>query len=980
MVDFVGGDGDDLFPLVGQSNDGDDTLRGRSGFDTLDGGTGDDIVDGGNDADTVRGGTGDDIIYGGKGDDMIFAGIGADVIYGDGGQDIQFNAPDGSDRIYIVDSNVAYINGGGNDTDYIGMDFRFSDVGVYIDFLQFNVGDPSAGIIRPNGSSNAGNVIGIDRIEFFIGSDFNDVFIARQYAFGITYTNDGSNGLPAQDGAGIDGGGGNDLIFGGNGADIIDGGSGDDFIRGEFGVDQIFGGSGNDIVHGDDSNDILTGGAGNDQLFGESGADTLDGGDGNDFLQGGNGADTMIGGLGNDVFYPDEDDTATIVEALDEGIDTVQTSIIEYILPDNVEFLVQIGGAISGTGNALANRIIGTASDNVLDGAGGADSLQGMGGNDSYYVDNPNDRIVETLSLTVGDTNDAGGNDTVFASVSYSIDTASNVRFVENLTLNGADNINATGNAVANVITGNSGNNILDGGAGIDILAGGDGNDLYLLDVAGDVVSEGANAGVDTVRAAFNATLAANVENLEQQGTGNINGIGNGQNNSITGTSGSNRLEGLGGNDVLNGGLGADTMLGGAGDDSYIIENGSDRVFETLTNNSADTNDAGGIDTISTSITINMNSYNGIRFVERAILTGAASIGTTGNALANHITGNSGGNTLDGGVGADTLIGGRGNDIYIVDDLGDVLSEAGGDGTDTVRSSVSWTLATGFENLELAGTNAIDATGNTLANRLTGNSGNNILDGGAGTDTLIGGAGDDTYIIDQAGDRIIETITVNQAATNDAGGIDTIQSSVAVFMNAYSSISFVENAVLTGTAAASVFGNALANSITGNGAANTLDGFTGDDVIAGLGGNDTMLGGAGADSLDGGAGRDRLTGGAGVDILTGGLEADTFVFGIGDMGTSQATVDHIADWSGVGAQGDRIDLSAIDANTANGSSTNEAFSFIGDAAFSNVAGQLRSEAIAGDTYLMADTNGDGVADLFLRLDGGLTVVAGDLAL
>ena len=104
------------------------------------------------------------------------------------------------------------------------------------------------------------------------------------------------------------------------------------------------------------------------------------------------------------------------------------------------------------------------------------------------------------------------------------------------------------------------------------------------------------------------------------------------------------------------------------------------------------------------------------------------------------------------------------------------------------------------------------------------------------------------------------------------------------------------------------------------------------------------------------------------------------MFATGDMGTSLATADRITDWSGLaGGQGDRVDLSAIDANSVNGSGTNEAFTFIGSGAFSNVAGQLRSETIGGNTYLMADTNGDGTADLWLRLDGTVTVAAGDLA-
>ena len=170
--------------------------------------------------------------------------------------------------------------------------------------------------------------------------------------------------------------------------------------------------------------------------------------------------------------------------------------------------------------------------------------------------------------------------------------------------------------------------------------------------------------------------------------------------------------------------------------------------------------------------------------VENLVLTGVAAINGTGNALNNILTGNAGNNTLDGGLGADLMAGGLGNDIYVVDNAGDVVSEAAGAGTDTVRSSVTYTLGANVENLMLTGVAAINGTGNALNNILTGNAGNNTAGRRARRRPHGGRAGNDTYVVDNAGD------VVSEAAS---AGTDTVQSSVT-----YTLGDNVENLTLTG--------------------------------------------------------------------------------------------------------------------------------------------------------------------------------------
>ena len=165
-----------------------------------------------------------------------------------------------------------------------------------------------------------------------------------------------------------------------------------------------------------------------------------------------------------------------------------------------------------------------------------------------------------------------------------------------------------------------------------------------------------------------------------------------------------------------------------------------------------------------------------------------------------------------GGVGADTLFGGTGDDVYVVDMVGDTVTELINEGRDTVRSTLTWTLVGNVEDLTLTGVSDINGTGNTLANTLIGNAGINRLDGAAGADTMTGGAGNDFYVVDNTSDITIEVT---------AGGTDTVESSITWTLAAE-----IEKLTLTGTATINGTGNSLANTLIGNVAANVLDGGT----------------------------------------------------------------------------------------------------------------------------------------------------------
>jgi Ca2+-binding RTX toxin-like protein len=596
------------------------------------------------------------------------------------------------------------------------------------------------------------------------------------------------------------------------------------------------------------------------------------------------------------------------------------------------------GGAGNDTLSGLAGNDVlnGYAGNDKLDGGAGNDTMSGGAGDDTYVVDSTADIVFENLNE---------GIDSVQASVTYTL-TAN----VENLTLTGTTAINATGNALDNVLIGNSaintltggaGNDRLDGGAGADKLLGGLGDDVYVVDNTADVITENINEGIDSVQSSVTYTLVTNVENLILTGTTAINATGNTLDNVLIGNSAAN---------TLSGGTGADRMMGGLGNDIYVVDNALDIVLENLNE---------GIDVIQASVAYALSAN-----VENLTLTGTTAINGTGNELDNVLTGNSaintltggaGNDTLNGGAGADKLLGGLGNDLYIVDNTADVITENLNEGIDSVQSSVTYTLAANVENLTLTGTTKINATGNAL---------DNVLDGSLNTaaNVLTGGLGNDTYILG-TGDTIVEAAAV---------GTDTV-----LVASTYTLAANLENLTLTGTTAINGTGNTADNILLGNAAINTLTGGAGNDVLNGGLGNDLLNGDAGNDILQGGDGNDTLSDTAGVNLLDGGAGADTLTgnaaaeFFIG--GTGNDTIN-----TGTGAdiiafnRGDGMDVVNGGIGTDNTLSLGKGISYT-DLALSKVNNDLIVEVGAGEQITLANwynttANYQSVLDLQVMAD------------
>jgi Ca2+-binding RTX toxin-like protein len=678
--------------------------------------------------DQLFGLAGADILSGGLGDDLLDGGLGADIM----------DDSDGGNDTYVVD-NI------GDQVFELGFDGGIDTILTTLDSYALGLGEFDLGHVENLTYTGTGSFTGI-------GNDLDNVMTG---------------------GAGddtLDGGAGNDTLVGGAGADILTGGTGDDtYIVDSLGdlVSELVG-EGTDTIEtalnaytlGDDVENLTFAGAGDFEGTGNALANVITGGAGNDTLDGLAGADTLIGGAGDDTYIVDSSDDAASEDA-GGGTDIVRSLANAYVLGANVENLTFIGaGNFTGTGNDLANIIIGSIGDDTLDGAAGVDALFGGGGDDTYIVDSSDDLVIEDA--------DAGPDIVLSLANAYALGAN-----VENLTFIGTGGFTGTGNDLANVITGGAGSDTLDGLAGADTLIGGAGDDIYIVADAGDQVVEGAGAGTDTVRTLLNAyTLGANVENLIFIGTGNFTGTGNALENAITGGSGADTLNGGAGNDTLTGGAGSDNVNGGIGDDVIVATVGDGN----------DTYSGGtGIDTYDLSATtagafisatqasssqIGLDTLAGIESFIGSQAGDTILLGTGNNFLDGQggndtIMGGAGNDTILGGAGIDTLFGDAGNDT--IDGGADNDTIFGADGSDTILGG------DGADFID-AGIGLDSIVGGAGNDQISAGAGADIIEGGAGNDTMDGGLGNDIFVFASG----FGNDTISGFDANPGGGQDLL--------------------------------------------------------------------------------------------------------------------------------------------------------------------------------------------------------------
>lgn len=828
--------------IEGFGNELNNELTGNAGNNKLEGRDGNDRLDGG---------AGNDQLSGGKGDDVYFfsRGWGQDVVtdYGDGFDSIQFAAgilPGDLQLILQGDDLLLSLKGTSDSLRVVGY---FTGNGV------------GANAIEEIRFAN-GNVWTITQVRNLVlkGGDGNDLITG----FSTADTLDGGLGNDTLYGAD-----GNDLLIGGSGNDLLDGGTGNDTLIGGLGDDTYVVDSLGDVIQESPNQGIdtlessisitsplqanlenlrLTGSANlngvgnsaNNLITGNQGANYLMGNAGNDTLSGEGGNDTLEGGAGNDVYRFARGwgaDTIVNFESGSNGFDVIEFAA--GILPSDIR--------ATRTGNNLVLSLVGTTDRITITNYFNSDGISSYAVDEIRFASGTRWSLSNIKSMVLQGTS---GNDTLigYASADAISGGAGNDSI---LGADGHDTLD--GGSGDDVLDGGNGNDRLNGGTGNDTLRGGAGNDVYVVDAIGDVVSD--SGGIDTVEASLSYTLGGDIEHLVLTGSADLQGIGNGLDNSLLGNAGNNLLQGGAGNDTLEGGAGNDQLQGGEGNDLYrfgrgwgqdVLEDASgaqdviefatgiapsdilvsrdgDDVLLSLQGSTDSLRVVGYFSATGSGVVEQIRFADGTQWLPEQLRAwvlqgGVGNDNLVGFAGDDLIDGRAGDDTLSGGAGNDTLVGGLGNDLL-----------SGGEGDDVYLFGAGWGR-------------------DTLENRDTTPGKQDViqfLEGITPSDIVVASIGDDLLIRDVA--------ATSEIRVKNFFGADVAQRLEAV--------RFADGTVWT-------FEQLHARFTSGTAGADQITGFSGDDTLLGFAGNDRLLGAAGNDVLDGGSGDDYMAGGAGNDL------------------------------------------------------------------------------------------------------------------
>ncbi|WP_158589869.1 beta strand repeat-containing protein [Gemmobacter lutimaris] len=740
-------------------------------------------------------------------------------------------------------------------------------------------------------------------------------------------------------------------------------------------------------VYSPDSHQIGT--VGNDTFTADSSADVVHAWDGNDVVTANGIVKTYYLGEGND--------SIVVVSAVNldayyggNGIDTISWTSSGV---SNATFNMGAGTATVGANTEVMDGfeiLYATNNADTIIGSSGADTIYGGDGNDTVSAGSGAD----VVSAGTGDdtVNGEGSNDTI------SGNGGNDVLFGgsgDDSLVGGDDNDTLYGGFNTDTLDGGAGNDrfIVQVGEFLDHVYGGSGTDTLdnsassVSDVDGAVI----NMVAQTLTTTFASTAVLDMQSIEV----------------YLDNDGSNTIHDGAGNTTLRGNGGNDTVFGNTGVDDINLGAGGDRIFVQSNALDGDTLDGGtGTDWLDLSLLgTAFAAGTVVNLTSQKIVNGGSSVGilnfenVTGSAFADNILGDSGNNEVNAGGGNDNIGGADGNDTLRGADGDDTLRGGagndnmnGGAGIDTADYSAasarvvvelgisgvpqvisategSDTLVL-IENV-LGGSGGDRIVGDTVDNTLTGNAGNDNLFGVGGNDTLFGGTGIDGLYGADGADQLFG------GADNDrlfgGAGNDTLDGGAGLDFADYrpaAGTGVTVNLSIAGAQAISVSEgfDTLVNveNLSGSGFGDTLTGNAGDNVIYGIEGNDTISGGGGVDRLIGGLGQDTLTGGAGADVFFFTRVADS------DLISGRDTITDFV--SGT----DKLNLAQIDANT--GLAGDQAFTFLGTGAFTNVAGQLRLAVSGANSFLLGDTDGNGTADLNVALLGVTSIVAGDIIL